>query len=354
MNIVLSILLAILTIFALKMHNKPQENGIGNKRFIVAILCGSFPYLDRIFCAFDSSIQLAYQNTFLWSLVLLPAYALAFTAIFKIWLGEKVDPKFLYPGILGVMLITTLFNILGNNGIALVYPISDFKLALHLMHKFDLVLFFILLTGVTCLIFSKNHRRDIARGFMVVFFIYVIAVASFAYKARLAGQNYAEALNLKVEKIYTIAQPLSVLNWRVMVFTEDKKIHDSFITLRNKQINNNRSNRIGRIAKLYKPAKKAVWRIYRQVHPYYKAQYNAVKKHYGDNHIAQDLLKFSILKDSITHKQYRCLRFKDLRTEGIRKSLKGNTLFCQNPKTKSIKVLTGTKKQYDDITNLFD
>tara|TARA_Y100001960_G_scaffold333771_1_gene440875 strand:- start:2322 stop:3383 length:1062 start_codon:yes stop_codon:yes gene_type:complete len=353
MNIFTSILIAILTIFALKRHNSAQENGIGNKRFIIAIVCGAFPYIDNVFGLFDKSIQLAYQNTFLWSFLLIPAYALAFTMIFKTWFGEKVDPKFLYIGILGSMMIVAFFNLLGNDGLAILYPVTDLKVALHLMHSFDLILFLICLTGVILLVTSKRHRRDIARGFMALFTIYVIAVASFSYKARLAAYDYANALNLKVEKVYTIAQPLSVFNWRVMVFTEDKKIHDSFITLKDEQLQFE-DGRANRVAKLYKPAKKAVWRIYRQVHPYYQAQYDAVQKHYGDNPIAQDLLKFSILKDSINYKQYRCLRFKDLRTEGVRKSLKGNTLFCQNPKTKSVKVLAGSKEKYEDISNLFN
>lgn len=354
MNILTSILIAILTIFALKKHNKPQNLGLGNRRFIIAITCASFPYLDRVFSLFNISTEMAYENTFLWSFLLIPAYALAFTAFFKHIFGEKIDIKHLYPSIFSAMMLIALFNLFGNQGIAIFYPFTSEKFALHLMHSFELSLFLICLTGVILLIFFKDHRRDIARVFMVLFTIYILAIASFAFKARAAANEYANALNLDVKQVYTLAQPLSVFNWRVMIFTQDDKIHDSFITLRKEQLEFKNDNRTARVAKLYRPVDKAVWRIYRKVNPYYEKQYDAVLKYYGENSIIKHTLKFSVLKDAINYQQYRCLRFKDLRTEGIRDSLKGNTLFCQNPKTKDVKVLAGDTEEYEDISNLFN
>jgi hypothetical protein len=354
MNILLSILIATLTIFALKRHNSKQDFGLGNKRFIIAIVCGCFPYLDNIFLAFDAAIQLQYKNTFLWSIVLTPIYALALTAIFKTIFNDKSDAKFLYIGVFGSMLSVVLFNALGSEELALFFPFSNTKFSLNIMYNFSLILFLIAATGIILIITLEKYRRDIARIFMVIFAIYVIAVASFSIKARFIADDYAKALNLEVEKVYVLAQPLSVFNWRIMILTKDNKMHDSFITLRNEQLKFADDDRTNRVAKLYKPAKSAVWRIYRKVNPRYTAQYNAVQEYYGDNKIVQNILKFSILKDAINYSQYRCLRFKDLRTEGIRKSLKGYTLFCQNPKTKNIKILSGDKDEYNDISSLFN
>ncbi|HAG52397.1 MAG TPA: hypothetical protein DCL21_01270 [Alphaproteobacteria bacterium] len=353
MNIILSILIAILTIFALKTKNKQQNLGVGNRRFIIAIACTAFPYLDRVFSYFEKTTELAYQNTFLWSLIFLPAYALALTAGFNFIFGEKVDAKYLFPSICGSILLVVLFNLLGSEGIALFYPLSSYKFSAHLLHSFDLGLFLVCLTGAIIIFFFKDYRRDIARVFLGIVALYIIAVFSFSLKARSAANDYAEALKIDVKEIYTLAQPLSVFNWRVMIFTKDNKIHDTFLTLRKKNIEFKDDNRTKRVAQLYRPAKKAVWRIYRGVNPNYQSQYNKVIKYYGGNDIIKNTQKFSILKDAINYKQYRCLRFKDLRTEGIRKSLKGNTLFCQNPKTKDVKVLYGTKETYEDITSLF-
>lgn len=353
MNVILSILIAIIVIFALKRYNEQQENGLGNKRFLIAAICASFPYIDRIFSVFGQSIELAYQNNFLWSVILTPIYAAGLTAAFKVTLDKKADIRFLFPSILGTMLIVIVFNLLSNNGVALFSPISNYKFSLYLLNSFDLGLFLITLTG-TILIFSlKNYRRDIARGTFALIVIYILVIASFSLKARNAANSYIDALNIKPTEIYTIAQPLSIFNWRVMIFTEDNKIHDSFITLRSEQVNYGEDGRTKRVSQLYKPTDKAIWRIYRKVNPNYLSQYKAVMKNYGEKSVLKNTLKFSILKDAINYKQYRCLRFKDLRTEGVRKSLKGNILFCQNPKTKDIKILSGTKSNYEEIKWIF-
>ena len=353
MNIILSILIAILTIFALKTKNKQQISGLGDRRFLIAIVCAVFPYLDYSFTFLSKPIELAYHNTFLSSIILTPVYALGLTAFFNTIFGNKVDAKFLFPSILGTMLVVLFFNLLGTTELALFYPFSDIKFSFNILHSFNLILFLILAAGVIMTTVSKTSRRDAARVSLAVVAIFLLAVFSFAIKARFAASDYAKALNLEVTETHVLAQPLSVFNWRLMLMTKDGKIHDSFITLRDKPLEFKNDGRTNRVAQLYRPSKKAVWRIYRQVNPNYKKQFDVIVNRYGDNQVMRNTLKYSILKDAVNYQQYRCLRFKDLRTEGIRKSLKGNTLFCQNPKTKDFKVLYGTKETYEDITNLF-
>tara|TARA_Y100001960_G_C14700239_1_gene841183 strand:+ start:508 stop:1569 length:1062 start_codon:yes stop_codon:yes gene_type:complete len=353
MNILLSALIAIICIFALKRHNEQQENGLGNKRFLIAIAVAVFPYIDRVFSLLGQSIELAYQNNFLWSLILTPIYAAGFTAGFKFFFGDKVELKYLFPSILGTMLTVIMFNFLGNDGVALFSPFSNYKYAAHLLHDFDFTLFLISAFAVALIFAFKNYRRDIARYSFLLIIGYILVVFSFSLKATSIANDYAQRLKIEPTEIYTLAQPLSIFNWRIMIFTKDHKIHDSFITLKSEQDSYDHDKRTNRVAQLYRTTDKAVWRIYRQINPNYEAQYHAIMENYGKKAVLANTLKFSILKDAINYKQYRCLRFKDLRTEGIRKSLKGNVLFCQNPKTKDIKILSGTKKSYEEITWIF-
>jgi inner membrane protein len=165
---------------------------------------------------------------------------------------------------------------------------------------------------------------------MLCIAIYLGVITTFSWRAQDMAEQYAGALDLKSTQIHAIPQPISPMNWRLVVATEDNRVHDTMINIarEKEKIISDTSNRAAKIDALYKPVDKAVWRIYRRFGKGERTEFiQDVWKDQPDwlRHYA----RFHVFKKLDVQAGMPCVEFKDLRTLGARKEESGLFVSCK-------------------------
>lgn len=332
MHSLLCFLLGVVCAWATKRKNGPDS--LGWWRAAAGAAGGLFPQLDNVFSFVGSAFWLKHQYAETWSIVLLPLYALGLSYVFGYFLGRTRGNNrewhhFFLP-VFAAMTMSVFFGLLTSGGVMAFAPLVDWRLTGDVLYDFDLFIFLILMVAVLGGVALHGFRRDVARVALVILLGYVVVVATFKIKATDFADTYADAMKLDVIEQHTLPQPLSPFHWRLILETRDNRLHDTLIHLflTDERVVRDDSTRVWRIASLYKPREKAVWRIYnrfgRRNPDFVRAAWLS-----KENSDYRWFSRFAVVQDLVNHDNATCARMKDLRFEGARRGELGQYLICQ-------------------------
>lgn len=328
MHIIICIALGILVSYAVR----TRGSGLGFWRPVAGGVGGALVHAEDIFALLGPGAMMQLERAVSWSpvyvvfLVVLAALALQF-------LSKKPLPVLLLITALAAA-INVVFAFFTVDGVRLLWPLVDVRIAFGVLNTFDAVILGICaLVAVLGYMFSAWRSRLAVVG-IVACFAYIAAVGTFAWKAHTVMSRYAENMGLEVAEMNALPQPLSPFNWRLIISTQDGRLHDTFVNLlQNARVQlTDKTTRAGRIQALYKPVDEAVWRVYRRlgrVNPP-AGQGDAILNAW--NALAESpfyrAVRFGVYKGFTTHNNMLCVEFIDLRFEGSRKPYDGMFLSC--------------------------
>ncbi|MBA43891.1 MAG: hypothetical protein CMF62_07810 [Magnetococcales bacterium] len=333
MNILINILIGIFAAYAFQKPSKPC--GLGYWRGVAGALGGAVPHIDILFYGLGHDFGLLHQYAESWSLFLVPVFALGIAAGLS-YLKKGFIPespytwqKFFTPTLAGA-LMAVLLSVISEKGAALLAPFWQAKLGFGILYSFDIGLFIGLLIFLAVGILLRKFRAEVAELVLVLLIGYTGVTTTFKMKANAIGDRYAKAMELEVEHVYAMPQPLSPFYWRIVVKTTDQRLHDTMVSLKRKRtiVVTPETPPLRRAKAAYKPVHEAVWRIYNRF-GYEDSDFAAAAWRSDIAQRLKWLSRFSVLKDIVTYEDRRCARFKDLRFEGAQMNELGEFLICQ-------------------------
>ena len=226
-----------------------------------------------------------------------------------------------------------MLSVFTKQGVKLFWPVLPWRISLELLGPFDYILMFgASLLFILGMVF-KQWQRYFGRVAMLLALVYLVVLVTFHFKAANFAEKYANALALEVEDIHLLPQPISSLSWRVIIETKDNRLHDTMINLFLKEPLKvtESSTRARRIAALYKPMDKAIWRIYNRIGSHRTGEgtmyVEKAWKALSESPFNWET-RFVVFKGFTEHNGTSCAEFRDLRREGARKDEKGTYLVC--------------------------
>ena len=332
MNIIISILLAVLVAYALKKRNAAGE--LAWWRLVAALFAGAFPHIQILAFFFGQAAYEKHLFAETYSLFLLPLWALGLA-----WLVGKIskrDWKRFYLITFSGLAVSILFTLFSTEGVRLFAPAFKWRASLNLMYSFDFIILVIASITVAFTMVVRAWRRDIARVGCSVILLYLVALITFQQKATSFAHDYIDALSLDAKRVYVLAQPVSPLNWRVVVRTQDDRLHDTRIHLfRKKKLKtDDTSTRAWRVFSTYAPMDQATWGIYRRIgrttngaNIELRDTWNRLRKSHYNWH-----LRFAVFRKYIDMNGTRCVKWRDLRRFGTKNKNIGVYVSCKNGK----------------------
>ena len=333
MNILINILIGIFAAYAFQKRSKPC--GLGHWRGVAGALGGAVPHIDILFYGIGDGFGLLHQYAETWSLFLTPVLALMIAAVLarlkKGFLPESpyTWQKFFTPTLAGALMALFL-AVICEKGAALLAPFWQAKLSFGVLYSFDIGLFIGLLVFMALGVMFRRLRIEISQLVLLLLIGYIGVATTFKLKANAIGDRYAQAMELEVDHVYALPQPLSPFYWRIIVKTTDQRLHDTMVSLKRKRtiVVTPETPPLRRAKAAYKPVHEAVWRIYNRF-GYEDTDFVAAA---WRSEVSQRLgwaSRFAVLKDIVTYENKRCARFKDLRFEGTQMGDLGEYLVCQ-------------------------
>lgn len=333
MNILISILVGIFAAYAFQKRSKPC--GLGYWRAAAGAIGGAFPHIDILFYGIGGGFGLLHQYAETWSLILCPVFswmiACGLSWVNKGYLPEspKTWQKFFTPT-LAAMLTSILLGVITENGVALLAPFWQAKLGFGILYSFDIGVFIGLILFLALAVVLPRIRIEIAQVVLALLIGYTGVATTFKLKADAIADRYAAAMEIEVDRTFTLPQPLSPFYWRIIIKTADNRLHDTRVSLKRKHtiVVTPETSALRRAKAAYKPVHEAVWRIYNRF-GYEDPEFAAAAWRSNISHRLGWASRFAVLKDFVTYDNMRCARFKDLRFEGAQYGNLGEYLLCQ-------------------------
>ncbi len=322
--------LGMLTAWALKPTNAAGR--LGRWRLLAGGLGAIVPLLEWPFMiVLPMRLELMWEKTFT-SILLAPFLCLALS--WGLGYFSKKSWRDFFPITLGALIVSLLFNLFTAEGIKPLAPFGQFRLSLDLLYPQDVAILIISWIFLLAGTFIKSFRRDIARAGLVVLLAYVLVLATFRAKAKDFAELYAEAFGLKVETIYALPRPVSPFNWRLVVETEDDRLHHTLVNIyrkKEKKITES-SPRAARIDALHLPLNLAQWHIHRRfgsrntelAETFWQAPVN---RRLGDYYT-----RFMVVQKVEVANGTVCVFFRDVRREKARYAPVGRYRICRPEK----------------------
>lgn len=241
----------------------PREgDNLGWWRVAAGAVGALYPYADILLYVVGQGAYAHLGYGVLWALPLLPFHAMVAAAVVRVASGHEFST--LYVPVAAAMLAVVGLALLTSDGIAPLALLWDGRIGLNVLYEFDaLVLGLSVLTLIVGGIFYPL-KHYVARMGLVCLTLYIISTAGFAWQARGVGHDYAAAHGLEDARVVALPQPLSPLNWRLMVEDNQHFVHDTLVNLKRDKLLNvgEGATRAARIDALYRPVRLAVWRVY--------------------------------------------------------------------------------------------
>lgn len=227
MNPINSILLGML--LALVFKRKNAVDPLGHWRWIAAAVAALFPYSEAVFYFLGPGTLAQGMQGITWSLLLMPVYAVAIAGL--LGMMARMTWEDMFPPVVGGLTATWCLAALTEPGIFPLALLVDWRLALAVLYSFDVVLAGLCIVGLGMAYAFKIYDRDLARLTLACVLGYVGMAGLWSVQAREFGAHYAKLLNMTHSVVRVLPQPLSPMNWRVMVTESNGRMHDTMMTL---------------------------------------------------------------------------------------------------------------------------
>jgi len=327
MHVLITLLLGAIVAFALQRHSDTDR--LGYWRPLAGAVAAALPYVDYLFWLFGPTFYAQHHFAETWSVYLLPFYGAALA-----WgMGYASKKPWLYflPITVVALFVSVLLGVMTEQGLRIYTPFSQNYVTGQIVYSFDMVMFVSLLFAVLVCFLLKKWQRDLSRVVLVLLVGYVFVLTTFHAKAEAFARGYERTMDLDVIRTEVMPQPLSPMNWRIIIHTTDDRMHDTLVHLGSgpKKGESEAQNRTERVAALYKPLDEAVWRIYRRfgksaATPIARAAWVS----HVDNRVFRWKMRYAVMKDIYQFDGSDCVRFKDLRMEGAKRDYLGTFLLC--------------------------
>ena len=232
----------------------------------IGFLVAAFPDIDFISRAFGMQAYLAYHRGITHSIIMMPLWA-----ILLAWILAKIISRFsrlqlswrdLLPLCLLSIGVHIFADVITAYGTEVFAPISDFRLSFPTTFIIDLYFTGIILLAIVLSVIIRKQAKNIALGGLMILLAYILLQG---YWFRLAvGEAYASVPTQKLQatKVVAIPQPLSPLNWKIIVET-DERLYVRYINLyRTKlKIAGEQDNLFAQIDALYTPLADKNWLV---------------------------------------------------------------------------------------------
>lgn len=340
MHFAIALLVGVLVAWAIRRDDGPDD--LGHWRLLAAATGALYPYFDKALYLFGTGAYLQLGDALFWSIPLLPFHAVVASAALTLAMGRQVSFTTLYLPVIAGMAVTVFLGLLTDDGIAPLAPLWDGRFGFRVMYPFDAVVLGLSVLTLSLGFIFFPFRRYMARMGLACIALYMLSNAGLAWQARSFGWDYAEALEIADNnvKVHALPQPLSPLNWRVLVEErESGKVHDTLINLKRTAVVKLAPNptRAARVDALYRPRAFAVWRVYDRfgtqgveddadrlrVERAYAAWMDTPFEWYGRYAIFDRLIPSPLEGFAAT-----CVNFIDIRFEGARREDRGTYLIC--------------------------
>jgi len=186
----------------------------------------AFPDIDFISRAFGMQAYLTYHRGITHSIIMMPLWAILLAWVLAKTLSRFTRFEFNWRELLPLCLLSLGVHIFGDvitaYGTEVLAPFSDFRLSFPTTFIIDLYFSGILLVAILASVIIRKHAKNIALGGVMILMAYVLVQG---YWLRLAvGEAYASMPTQKMQasKVVAIPQPLSPLNWKIIIETEDR------------------------------------------------------------------------------------------------------------------------------------
>lgn len=298
-------------------------------RVLAGATAATFPHLASAIAAINPMFAMRLADGALWSPLMAPFWALGLAHVFGL-LGRRPWTCF-YPIAITALGLSVALKLFTFEGSRLFWPLTDFRTGIGLMFGLDITLTAILMaTSALFLVFPK-FKRDIARAGLLICVVYVVVIGTFYWKASAVGWRYQEALGLQNADLFVLPQPISALNWRLIVTDNQNRLHDTRVNIfRKDELEvGDTSTRAWRIHAQYKPVNQAVWSIYRRF-GYEEREHEELQKMFNalSNSPYAAQTKFAIFNGWVKMSQYKCAKWQDLRKLHAKRKGAGTYLLC--------------------------
>lgn len=307
-----------------------KHRSLGRWRALIGGIAAIFPHIEEGFLllGYGKDTYIQFANSITWTPFLIPLYSMLLAVVISKII--KHSWQAIFPITLVSMLFSSFLAMFTLEGVKIFYPLNDFTISLSSVYTFDLTILGIAIFIIALDFVLPSWSKKLSRVGMLAIAIYLGIITTFSWRAEGMAEQYAEALNLKTTHVYAIPQPISPLNWRLIIATEDNRMHDTMININRKEeiMTTDSSNRATRINSLYKPVDKAVWRIYKRFGK--GEQVDFVQDVWTDQpDWLRHNIRFHVFRKLGVQAGMPCVEFKDLRTLGARKEESGLFVSCK-------------------------
>lgn len=226
----------------------------------VGFFAGMFPDIDYITLAFGSTSYLNYHRGITHSLILMPLWAGLLAWLFSLSSRGRYPWRAYY----GVCLLSLAVHIFGDvitsYGAMVLAPFSDYKLAFSTTFIIDWYYSGIVVLGLLFSYLSKQHKRLFALISFSLLMAYVVAQSWWQRMAREAAYASAPPPILAQAKVYVLPQPISPLNWKIIVALPNRYYVRYLNLFRHKaKVSKASDNIFRRVDALYLPRREVQW-----------------------------------------------------------------------------------------------
>ncbi len=231
-------------------------------RMTAGLLAAAFPDLDIISHLFGPISYLNFHRGLTHSVLILPLWAWLLALLFAaLWRGRYRWQLFYGVSAMGIG-VHIIGDVITAYGTMVFAPLSDYRLAWPATFIIDLYFTGIIAAALLLAWAWKKHAILISRAGMVLLISYVGLQGYLHQQALIIAKDYSQRHELAVARLEALPQPLSPLNWKLIVSTADE-YHIAYINLlRQQPLRAGRDESLfHRIAALYQPVLQARWLI---------------------------------------------------------------------------------------------
>ncbi|VAW95514.1 hypothetical protein MNBD_GAMMA21-1472 [hydrothermal vent metagenome] len=232
----------------------------------IGFLVAAFPDIDFISRAFGMQAYLAYHRGITHSIIMLPLWA-----IILAWILAKIISRFtriqagwrdLLPLCLLSIGVHIFADVITAYGTEVFAPVSDFRLSLPTTFIIDLYFTGIILLAIVLSVIIRKQAKNIALGGLMILLAYILLQGYWLRQAISEAYSSVPTKKLQARKVVAIPQPLSPLNWKIIIETDDRLIVRYINLYRTKlKTAGEKDNLFSRIDALYTPITDKNWLV---------------------------------------------------------------------------------------------
>ena len=310
----------------------------------IGFFVAAFPDIDIIARLFGMQAYLEYHRGITHSIIMMPIWAIILAWLLAKLLSRFTRTQYKWRDLLPLCLLSLGVHIFADvitaYGTYVFAPITDFRLSFPTTFIIDLYFTGIILIAIIISVIIREHAKNIALSGLMILLAYVLLQGYWLQMA--IGEAYATVptQKLQAKKVVAIPQPLSPLNWKIIIETDDRLfVRDINLYRTELKTAGKKDSFLTRIDALYTPLADKHWLVIPKMgQAVAKVLANRVW-HADEFSQVRRFMEYPAVYRFETMTEMQCIWFADQRF--ILKDIRASFIFgaCQHQLTKEIKYL---------------